>query len=59
MFFILAFSCNEPLQVTAKPDDRAATSRTLGSADAENNLPDQTRDTATRPDTLIRRTDSL
>lgn len=49
-FFV--FSCNGPMQVTGHPDDRAATSGTLGSAKAENQLPNQTRDTVSRADTV-------
>ena len=56
---ICGFSCNEPMQVTGKPDDRSATSGTLGSAKAENELPNETRDTTNRVDSLGRRRDSL
>ncbi len=47
---IFPFACSEPMQVTANPDDHSATSGTLGSANAENQLPKETRDT-TRADT--------
>lgn len=52
LIVIFAFSCNEPLRVTGRPDDRAATSGTLGSSKAENQLPNETRDTASRADTV-------
>ncbi|WP_018613799.1 hypothetical protein [Segetibacter koreensis] len=45
-----AFACNEPMQVTGKPDAHAATGGTLGSSNAENQLPNETRDTTTRVD---------
>ncbi len=60
--FMLLFSlaCNEPMQVTGHPDERAATSGTLGSAKAENELPNETRDTTNRADSVsVRRRDSL
>lgn len=50
---ILSVACNEPMQVTSNPDDHSATSGTLGSANAENQLPNETRDTATRIDTIL------
>lgn len=53
LMLIFAFACNEPMQVTANPDDHSATSGTLGSANAENQLPNETRDTASRADTAI------
>jgi len=52
LILIFAFSCNEPMQVTGHPDDRAATSGTLGSAKAENQLPNVTGDSANHADTL-------
>lgn len=52
---IFAFSCNGPMQVTGRPDDRAATSGTLGSAKAENQLPNETRDTVSHADTVRHR----
>ena len=53
-FLILMFiaACNEPMQVTSNPDDRSATGGTLGSANSENQLPNETRDTANRMDTV-------
>lgn len=57
LLLIIAFSCNEPMQVTAHPDERAATSGTLGSANAENQIPNETRDTTKRADTSARRTE--
>jgi hypothetical protein len=52
LILIFAFSCNEPMQVTGHPDDRAATSGTLGSAKAENQLPNAAGDSANHADTL-------
>ncbi len=52
LILIFAFSCNEPMQVTAHPDDRAATSGTLGSAKAENQLPNAISDSANHTDTV-------
>ncbi len=52
LILIFAFSCNEPMQVTGHPDDRAATSGTLGSAKAENQLPNRTSDSASHADTV-------
>ncbi len=53
LMLIFAFACNEPMQITGNPDDHSATSGTLGSANAENQLPKETRDTTTRADTTI------
>jgi hypothetical protein len=53
LILISAIACNEPMQVTSNPDDRAATSGTLGSANAENQIPNETRDTANRLDSSI------
>ncbi len=52
LLLISAFACNGPMQVTGNPDDHSATSGTLGSAKAENQLPDETRDTTARADTI-------
>ena len=52
LVLILAFGCNEPMQVTGNPDDHSATSGTLGSANSENQLPGQTIDTTGRRDTV-------
>ncbi len=52
LILIAAVACNEPMQVTSNPNDQSATSGTLGSAKAENQLPNETRDTATRIDTI-------
>lgn len=53
LMLILAFGCSEPMQITAHPDDRSATSGTLGSAKAENQLPNESHNTTTRADTTI------
>lgn len=53
LMLIFALACSEPMQVTAHPDDHSATSGTLGSAKAENQLPKQTLDTASHADTII------
>lgn len=53
LMLLFAFSCNEPMQVTAHPNDRAATSGTLGSAKAENQLPNSTSDSANHADTIM------
>lgn len=52
LILIFGFACNEPMQVTADPDDHTATSGTLGSQKAENQLPKETRDTTMRADTI-------
>lgn len=52
LMLIFASACNEPMHVTANPDDHNATSGTLGSAKSENQLPNETRDTAARADTI-------
>ena len=53
LILISAIACSEPLNVTSNPDDRSATGGTLGSANAENQLPNETRDTTNRLDTLL------
>ncbi len=53
LILLFAIACNEPMQLTSNPDDHSATSGTLGSANAENQLPDETRDTTTREDSII------
>ena len=55
--FLISLSlvaCTEPMNVTAHPDDRAATSGTLGSAKAENELPNNVHDSTTRADTTLK-----
>lgn len=55
LILIFAIACSEPMQVTSNPDDHSATSGTLGSAKAENQLPNATRDTPARIDTITNR----
>jgi len=56
---LFAISCNEPAQVTTRSDQHTATSGTLGSENAENRLPNATRDSTTRTDTVVGKRDSL
>lgn len=51
LMLLSVIACNEPMNITAHPDDRAATSGTLGSAKAENQLPNNDHDSTTRADT--------
>lgn len=50
---IVAASC-QPMTITANPDDRTATSGTLGSMKANNRLPTPLPDTSIVIDTLRR-----
>ena len=52
VIMVLVAACNHPIRVTTIPDDRAATSGTLGSAKMQNEV--------RKPvDTTIRKTDTL
>lgn len=55
LMLLFVFACNEPMQVTAHPDAHSSTSGTLGSAKAENELPNATRDTTNRLDSANHR----
>jgi hypothetical protein len=50
LLFVIA--CNGPANVTSNPDDHSATSGTLGSAKSENDLPNETKDTTNRIDSI-------
>lgn len=52
ILIISTAACNGPMNVTSHPDEHTATSGTLGSAKSENELPNETKDTANRIDTI-------